>query len=388
MKQWEDIVKDKLEGYESALPEGSLAAFRARASVMAGQSGHLPARRSPLLWLAAAAAACLAAVFFLLRQAPEADSPLVAQVVETPKEIVTQPQEPVRVVETPRPAEKTKPAAVVETVEPAETIEIVELAETVEEVETVEPVETVETVETVEKTEHVEAIETAKVVEFADTEVVTRTANSSGSYIAGGVAGGGLAAVYALAKGVSHFAPAAGKNDYQYDPGHVMDQGNSSVIPDNLLSQKHSMPFKAGLSVRIKLNDRLGITTGLEYSLYTSRFKYRNSGTLTQKAQYLGVPLRLDWTFASARCFDFYVGGGLQGDFCVGAKLGGKSIAKDGFSFSMLGVGGVQLNISKRIGIYMEPEFSWTKTAGRVLDTYRSKHPFMFSATAGLRLNL
>ena len=373
MKQWEDIVKDKLEGYESALPEGSLAAFRARASVMAGQSGHLPARRSPLLWLAAAAAACLAAVFFLLRQAPEADSPLVAQVVETPKEIVTQPQEPVRVVETPRPAEKTKPAAVVETVEPTETIEIVEPVETVEEVETVEPVETVELAET---------------VEFADTEVVTRTANSSGSYIAGGVAGGGLAAVYALAKGVSHFTPAAGKSDYQYDPGHVTDHGNSSVIPDNLLSQKHSMPFKAGLSVRIKLNDRLGITTGLEYSLYTSRFKYRNSGTLTQKAQYLGVPLRLDWTFASARCFDFYIGGGLQGDFCVGAKLGGKSIAKDGFSFSMLGVGGVQLNISKRIGIYMEPEFSWTKTAGRVLDTYRSKHPFMFSATAGLRLNL
>lgn len=379
MKQWEDIVKDKLEGYESALPEGSLAAFRARASIMAGQSGHLPARRSPLLWLAAAAAACLAAVFFLLRQAPEADSPLVAQVVESPKEIVIQPQEPVRVVETPRPAEKTKRAAVLETVEPTETIEIVEPAETVEEVETVEPVETVETVETVEL---------AETVEFADTEVVTRTANSSGSYIAGGVAGGGLAAVYALAKGVSHFAPAAGKSDYQYDPGLMTDQGNSSVIPDNLLSQKHSMPFKAGLSVKIKLNDRLGITTGLEYSLYTSRFKYRNSGTLTQKAQYLGVPLRLDWTFASARCFDFYVGGGLQGDFCVGAKLGGKSIAKDGFSFSMLGVGGVQLNISKRIGIYMEPEFSWTKTAGRVLDTYRSKHPFMFSATAGLRLNL
>ena len=242
MKQWEDIVKDKLEGYESALPEGSLAAFRARASVMAGQSGHLPTRRSPLLWLAAAAAACLAAVFFLLRQAPEADSPLVAQVVETPKEIVTQPQEPVRVVENPRPAEKTKPAAVVETVEPTETIEIVEPEETVEEVETVEPVETVETVETVEL---------AETVEFADTEVVTRTANSSGSYIAGGVAGGGLAAVYALAKGVSHFAPAAGKSDYQYDPGHVTDQGNSSVIPDNLLSQKHSMPFKAGLRLNL-----------------------------------------------------------------------------------------------------------------------------------------
>ena len=30
MRRWEDIAKDKLEGYESRLPEGSLAEFRAR----------------------------------------------------------------------------------------------------------------------------------------------------------------------------------------------------------------------------------------------------------------------------------------------------------------------------------------------------------------------
>ena len=30
MRNWEDILIDKLEGYESPLPEGGLAEFRAR----------------------------------------------------------------------------------------------------------------------------------------------------------------------------------------------------------------------------------------------------------------------------------------------------------------------------------------------------------------------
>ena len=39
MNKWEDIVKDKLEGYESNLPEDSLAAFNARRAT----AGSIPA---------------------------------------------------------------------------------------------------------------------------------------------------------------------------------------------------------------------------------------------------------------------------------------------------------------------------------------------------------
>ena len=46
MRKWEDIVKDKLGGYESNLPEDSLAAFHARRA----SAGTMKAKRFPLVW--------------------------------------------------------------------------------------------------------------------------------------------------------------------------------------------------------------------------------------------------------------------------------------------------------------------------------------------------
>ena len=62
MRKWEDIVKDKLGGYESNLPEDSLAAFHARRAT----AGATKAKRFPLVWaIVPAIAAGLAAVLFL-----------------------------------------------------------------------------------------------------------------------------------------------------------------------------------------------------------------------------------------------------------------------------------------------------------------------------------
>ena len=86
---------------------------------------------------------------------------------------------------------------------------------------------------------------------------------------------------------------------------------------------------------------------------------------------------------------DVYVGGGVLGDICVGASLGGYSLPKDGPSLSVLGAGGVQMNVTKHLGMYVEPELSWRIPSEKhVLQTYRSEHPLMFSVAAGLRINL
>ena len=72
MKNWEDIVKEKLEGYESPLPEGSLAEFRSRRE----SAGRTAARkRTPLLWIipTAVAAALAAALFLRKPNGPEDD---------------------------------------------------------------------------------------------------------------------------------------------------------------------------------------------------------------------------------------------------------------------------------------------------------------------------
>ena len=106
-----------------------------------------------------------------------------------------------------------------------------------------------------------------------------------------------------------------------------------------------------------------------------------------QTAHYLGIPLRLDWTFASTKRLDFYLGGGLEGDWCIKSTFDGEQVQKDGFSASLLGAGGIQFKLTKNLGLYMEPEFNWTFMPEKpVLNTYRSAHPVMFSVTSGLRI--
>ena len=144
-----------------------------------------------------------------------------------------------------------------------------------------------------------------------------------------------------------------------------------------------------GLSARFPISDRLSITTGLDYSWYKSSFTYSVSGEKIQNAHYLGIPVRLDWTLASNKWLDIYVGGGFEGDFCLGATLAGERIAKDDFCASLLGAGGIQFNLTKRFGVYVEPALSCTITPENpVPETYRTKHPLMFSVSSGLRITI
>ena len=174
---------------------------------------------------------------------------------------------------------------------------------------------------------------------------------------------------------------------YNSNPDNPME---SAMSPSDEVDHfTHTFPFKGGFSVGIPVSDRLRITTGLEYSLYQTRVSFTKSGEKKQAAHYLGVPLRLDGSLASNRWLDVYVGGGVSGDWCVGATHAGIDIPRDGFSFSLLGAGGVQFKVTRHLGLYVEPEISWTfPSEKRVLETYRSAHPFLFSVATGLRINL
>ena len=81
MSKWEDIVKDKLGGYESNLPEDSLAAFHARRAT----AGATKAKRFPLVWaIVPAIAAGLAAVLLLRKPTvPEEGIQMIPQPMET-----------------------------------------------------------------------------------------------------------------------------------------------------------------------------------------------------------------------------------------------------------------------------------------------------------------
>ena len=380
MRNWEDIVKDKLEEPDGTLPESVFAEFQARRS---GAAPAPAARRSPLVWVVATAVAAGLAAILLLRKpsVPEDSIRIVPQPVPTvavaSDSTAVEAEEPLPV----RPLIAQAPvpkAAAPKTVAPkAEEPEVAE-----PEIVEPEPVRP-EVVEPAEEP----AVATAS--PFVPQDTPARSVDMHIAPAAGIVAGGGLLAAL--------LAPIAGKGDLMSEQASSYSEpsyGNPlDCNPPSFLNEvdhfTHTFPFKGGLSVGIPVSDRLRITTGLEYSLYQTRVSFTKSGEKKQAAHYLGVPLRLDGSLASNRWLDVYVGGGVSGDWCVGATLAGIDIPCDGFSFSLLGAGGVQFKVTRHLGLYVEPEISWTfPSEKRVLETYRSAHPFLFSVATGLRINL
>ncbi|MGM9747692.1 MAG: hypothetical protein ACI3ZN_02745 [Candidatus Cryptobacteroides sp.] len=163
-----------------------------------------------------------------------------------------------------------------------------------------------------------------------------------------------------------------------------------SYTPNELLQTNHSpVPLKTGIALRIPLNSCLSIGTGVEYTMYSSTYEYSLSGTIKQSAHYIGIPIRLDWSFVHSKVFEAYIGAGISADICVSALNDGANVQKDGFGFNVLAAGGIQLNVTNHIGFYIEPSLSWDLTSkNRVLKTYRALHPLAFSASFGLRFTL
>ena len=390
MRNWEDIVKDKLEEPDGTLPESVFAEFQARRS---GAAPAPAARRSPLVWVVATAVAAGLAAILLLRKpsVPEDSIRIVPQpvpavaVASDSTAVEAEEPLPVRPLIAQAPVPK---AAAPKTVAPkAEEPEVAEPK--IVEPEPVRP----EVVEPAEEPTVSEPVAAAPAVAtaspFVPQDTPARSVDMHIAPAAGVVAGGGLLAAL--------LAPIAGKGDLMSEQASSYSEpsyGNPlDCNPPSFLNEvdhfTHTFPFKGGLSVGIPVSDRLRITTGLEYSLYQTRVSFTKSGEKKQAAHYLGVPLRLDGSLASNRWLDVYVGGGASGDWCVGSTHAGIDIPRDGFSFSLLGAGGVQFKVTRHLGLYVEPEISWTfPSEKRVLETYRSAHPFLFSVATGLRINL
>ncbi len=390
MKQLEDKIKDRLDGFESSLPEGDLAEFRTLLGDAAGAGKKRKA--SYFAWMVPAAIAAGLALFFILRPAPEIES---IQVTDNGI-MVAQAVDPVTVEEnTDVDAVESNPAVTHKvqqhhsrTVKEEEYRDYTESENIAEEVSV--EVSTPEANNYDSKTVSETSSNNGGSSPFAHSTISENKKAVSikvGPAAAGVLGGSGAIALASLLPSMlsNNVAPAAPQSSTTEGTISYSDPQPDKKTGNNT----HNMPLCVGLSLRVPFNERWSLTTGVDYSWYSSTIGYSVTGGHKQDAHYIGIPVRADFTIARNRWLNVYIGAGASADFCVAAYDAGKKIGKDGVGFSLIGAGGVQFNITDNLGIFLDPTLSWNiPSNNRVLDTYKSAHPFMFSVSTGLRITV
>lgn len=415
MKKWEDIVKEKLDSLDGELPESVFEEFLALRGA-AGQpspatdalSSPAARRRFPIAWALASAAviAGLAAIPFLLRPDVRPDSVSAVPEPGAPVAEIIVAEEPSPEFESEIPGSEPSPAGVVSGANTSAPATAAPPAES-----PAEPTAEASTEHTAEtpsghpaESPAAPAPEAKPLSPFIPQASSRQPVHIDMRFAAGTVAGCGLLASIAAAidagksfgVGEVDSKPIDGVGGSDGPDPPVVTDPDPPVVSDPdtpaeavPLEYKHLFPLRAGLSAGIPLAGKLRLTTGIEYSRYTSIVTAGQADARRQYADYLGVPLRLDYILVGPGLLEIYAGAGLEGDYCIGATLGLEKIPGDGPSFSLLGAGGVQLNFAGRAGLFLEPRLSWTiPSENRMLETYRTRTPLMFSVAAGLRFNI
>ncbi len=231
-----------------------------------------------------------------------------------------------------------------------------------------------------------------------------RSSGFSAGIVAGGAVGGNTSGSKptAMVMGANPLAAGVTKTDWI-----DKDSKASAIVynqPEVQEEYSHKIPVKVGLTARYNITGRLGVETGLTYSILSSSVKTGNSETGnnwssgSQTLHYLGIPLNLSFDILNSRYVNIYITGGgmmeksISGNIKTDEYVDGKfartltaKITPKGLQWSVNAAAGVQANILPQLGFFVEPGVSHHfKNGSRVRSIYTDK-PTDFSLGFGLR---
>lgn len=231
-----------------------------------------------------------------------------------------------------------------------------------------------------------------------------RSGGFSAGILAGGAVGGNTfgSKPTAMVMGANPLAAGVTKTDWI-----DKDSKASAIVynqPEVQEEYSHKIPVKVGLTARYNITGRLGVETGLTYSILSSSVKIGNSetgknwSTGSQTLHYLGIPLNISFNILNSRYVNIYVtcggmmeksiSGSIKTDEYVDGKFARTLTAKispKGLQWSVNAAAGVQANILPQLGFFVEPGVSHHfKNGSRVRSIYTDK-PTDFSLGFGLR---
>lgn len=184
--------------------------------------------------------------------------------------------------------------------------------------------------------------------------------------------------------------------------------GESLVVynqPEVETKYSHKLPIKLGVSFRYGFNERLGIESGLTYTLLNSTFTTaagtaNGNTTGKQTLHYIGIPLNVTYNIIGSKLFNVYAsaGGAMEkavgGYFETTGHVDGKrsetnrnSLKPKELQWSLNASAGAQVNVLNQLGLYVEPGISYRIPSGSHVRSIYTDKKLDFSIGFGIRFN-
>lgn len=166
----------------------------------------------------------------------------------------------------------------------------------------------------------------------------------------------------------------------------------------------HRRPVRFALTANYPISGTFGLESGLTFTTLRSSFSTEAGRTLTETDQtlmYIGVPLNMTASILDTKVFSLYAGVGGMVEKSVSGKtvttetVGGvkqgdsvkKSLNVKPLMLSLNASAGLQANLTRNLGVYVEPGLSYHFDDGSGVSTIYKDRPLDFAVTIGARFS-
>lgn len=179
-----------------------------------------------------------------------------------------------------------------------------------------------------------------------------------------------------------------------------VDNNSQESYPETEIS--YHAPISFGFTVSKSISDKIAIETGLTYSYLSSEEKFDSESYFSkkQKLHYLGIPVKIRYSFFDKSGFSIYGSlGGMVEKSVKGTSTNFYFINNESLlektnnlnikelQWSLLGGLGVSYQIYGPLQIYAEPGVAYYFDDGSNVKTIRQDKPFNFNFQGGIRLS-
>jgi len=198
-----------------------------------------------------------------------------------------------------------------------------------------------------------------------------------------------------------------GNSTYQSDSdlgdmGLPWIPGSGNVVNPlaNEMNYHHKLPVHVGLMLKYDCDRRIGLRTGIVYSLLSSDVTSGDSEAGTdgkQTLHFIGVPVNVDFNFYKSKAISIYLSGGLMAEKLVDGKIR-RNVVFDGqitnhetetvhvkpLYWSVNAAAGVQYGLSGNFALYAEPGIDYHFNNKTSVKTIYKDKPVEFNLSIGV----